>query len=115
MHSSGQPQNVILESNSLLQFVRPNLYLVVLDREESDFKESARLFLDRADALILRRRPTATGEDTAKGTATVSWSGVAPSLLGKRPIFFQQADEPLPEGLIAFIRERFFSSSGISL
>src|SRR6185312_13085898 len=44
--------NVIFESNSLLKFIRPNLYLSVLDFANSDFKDSAREYLDRADAII---------------------------------------------------------------
>lgn len=44
--------NVIAESNSLLQFFQPDLYLVVLDFSVADFKESALRFLDRADAVI---------------------------------------------------------------
>ena len=46
-------ENVILESNSILKFVRPDLYLTVLDPENPDFKKSAQEFLDRADAVIL--------------------------------------------------------------
>ncbi len=46
-------RNVIIESNSVLKFLRPDLYLTVLDPGTSDFKNSAREFLDRADALIL--------------------------------------------------------------
>src|SRR5262252_4185052 len=46
-------KNVILESNSILKFLRPDLYLTVLDPSTSDFKASAREFLDRADAVIL--------------------------------------------------------------
>lgn len=45
--------NVILESNSVLKFLRPDLYLTVLDPSTEDFKTSAREFLDLADALIL--------------------------------------------------------------
>jgi len=48
--------NVILESNSVLRFVRPDLYLTVLDPATADFKNSAREFLDRADAVILHER-----------------------------------------------------------
>ncbi|HEY6770755.1 MAG TPA: hypothetical protein VI386_38940 [Candidatus Sulfotelmatobacter sp.] len=47
-------RNVILESNSVLEFVRPDLYLTVLDPAISDFKNSARQFLDSADAVILQ-------------------------------------------------------------
>lgn len=45
--------NVIAESNSLLQFFKPDLYLVVLDFAVADFKDSALRYLDRADALIV--------------------------------------------------------------
>ena len=53
--------NVILESNSILKFVRPDLYLTVLDPMTADFKNSAREFLDRADAVILHDTSSAPG------------------------------------------------------
>lgn len=46
-------ENAILESNSVLEFLTPDLYLTVFDPTVADFKESARQFLDRADALLL--------------------------------------------------------------
>jgi hypothetical protein len=46
--------NLIIESNSIMEFVRPALYLVVLDPGKEDFKESARRYLHLADAFILR-------------------------------------------------------------
>src|SRR6202051_976172 len=49
-----QSTNVILESNTLLQFLKPSLYLMVLHPAKADFKESARLQLDRASAFVLR-------------------------------------------------------------
>src|SRR6516164_10331969 len=45
--------NVILESNSVMRFLRPDLYIAVLDASNPDFKASAKEFLDRADAVIL--------------------------------------------------------------
>ena len=44
--------NAILESNSILQFLQPDLYLTVLDPANRDFKSSARKFLARADAVL---------------------------------------------------------------
>ena len=44
---------VIVESNSLRQFVKPDLYLQVFDPSKSDFKCSARQFFDLSDAYIL--------------------------------------------------------------
>ena len=45
--------NVIVESNSLLNFIVPDLYLIVLDYSVADMKDSTRRFLDRADALVV--------------------------------------------------------------
>ena len=46
-------RNSIVESNSLLEFVRPDLYLFVADLGKTDFKPSARRYLERADALVI--------------------------------------------------------------
>lgn len=47
------PENAILESNSILEFLNPDLYLVVVDPAVADWKDSARRFLSRADAVLL--------------------------------------------------------------
>ena len=67
-------QNTIVESNSLLQFVKPDLYLVVLDFAVADFKDSTRRYLDRADALV------------AVSDAQPVWKNVAGSLWRGKPI-----------------------------
>lgn len=46
-------ENAILESNSILDFIEPDLYLTVLDRGVADWKDSARRLLQRADAVLL--------------------------------------------------------------
>src|SRR5262249_17414230 len=56
-----EAENALLESNSIVQFIRPDLYLTVLDPEVEDFKTSAQTLLARADALILHRRNGASG------------------------------------------------------
>jgi hypothetical protein len=48
-------RNMIIESNSILKFLRPNLYLTILNPATADFKKSAQEFLDRADAVILHQ------------------------------------------------------------
>ncbi|HEY6447010.1 MAG TPA: hypothetical protein VIY53_11155 [Acidobacteriaceae bacterium] len=45
-------ENAILESNSILDYLAPDLYLTVLDPAVTDFKDSSRRFLDRADAVL---------------------------------------------------------------
>jgi hypothetical protein len=49
----GRGGNVIVESNSLLDFVVPDLYIAVLDFAVPDMKDSARRYLPRADALVI--------------------------------------------------------------
>ncbi len=93
-------RNAIIESNTLLHFLRPILYLVVLDPAQPDFKPSALYFLDRADAFLLRS-PLAAGD----------WPDVSKRLIGERPCFSQGLGEPLPESLARFVRERFFSAA----
>src|SRR5580704_10247723 len=50
-------RNVIIESNSVLKFLKPDLYLTVVDPSTADFKNSAREFLDRTNAVILHQTP----------------------------------------------------------
>ena len=68
--------NVILESNSVLKFLRPDLYLTVLDPSTADFKNSAREFLDRANAVILHEK-----------TGKTAWPAVSLKPVKDRPIF----------------------------
>jgi len=67
--------NVIIESNSVLKFLRPDLYLTVLDPATADFKNSAREFLDRANAVILHDAPGA------------AWQSVSLKPVKDRPVF----------------------------
>lgn len=53
-----QNSNVIVESNSVLEVARPDLYLMVLDFACPDFKASALRFMDRVDAFIVIDRGT---------------------------------------------------------
>src|SRR6201999_4488403 len=53
--SSSDPAiHVILESNTLLQFLNPDLFIMVLHPAEADFKDSAKLPLTHASAFVLR-------------------------------------------------------------
>ena len=64
--NASEPPTLILESNSLLQFVQPSLYFAVIDPSRDDFKDSARIVLDRADALTPRDPVTATPQDSPR-------------------------------------------------
>ena len=84
---------VIVESNSLLQFLKPSLYFAVVDPSREDFKDSARAALDRADAIILR----AALLDPAR--TEPPWMRLPAKLLQEKPSVVQREGEPLPEPL----------------
>jgi hypothetical protein len=96
------PRNVILESNSVLQFLKPSLYLVVLAPRMADFKDSARLVLDRADVVVLRN-PLPEGDGGAADVNPV-WRGVPLQVLRAKRCFLQREGEPLPEGLRGLVQ-----------
>ena len=69
-------ENAVIESNSILRFLRPDLYLSVLDPAVADFKDSARLYLDRADAVLVPEGRLEKPE----------WKGVSLKLLEGTPV-----------------------------
>ena len=85
--------NVIIESNSILKFLRPDLYLTVLDPSTADFKTSAREFLDRADAVILH-----DAKDRAK------WESVSLKPVANRPTFRITPPQYVTQDLVDFVR-----------
>ncbi len=88
--------SAILESNSLMQFLRPDLYLAVLDPANKDFKASALRFLDRADAVLW------VGEEEQE----VEWENVSLKLIRGTPKFRVQAPSFLSDEVVEFVRER---------
>jgi hypothetical protein len=81
---------VILESNSLMQFVKPSLYFAVIDPLREDFKESAQIALDRAHALVLR------GNLGGDGPPAALWMKLPGKLLREKPSVLQREGQPLP-------------------
>lgn len=99
---------LILESNSLLQFLKPTLYFAVIDPAREDFKDSARVALDRADALVLRGSMEAPA-------AAPSWIKLPVNLLRTKPSVSQREGEPLPEPLHVLIERALQSPPSITL
>jgi len=87
-------ENVIFESNSVLKFLRPDLYLTVLDPSRADFKTSAREFLDLASAVILH--------DVASEQA--AWSGVSLKPVAGKPMFRIQPPPYVTPEIVDFVR-----------
>lgn len=102
---NGETTPLILESNSLLQFVKPSLYFAVVDPAKEDFKDSARVALDRADALILR------GSPDRFPAASPAWTQLPSRLLREKPSVSQQEGEPLPQPLRVLL-QRVLESPG---
>ena len=103
--SYGELPTLILESNSLLQFLKPSLYFAVLDPAKEDFKDSARVALDRADALVLR------GSQGRFSAAAPAWTRLPSQLLREKPSVTQQEGEPLPQPLHVLV-QRVLESPG---
>src|SRR3984885_6277427 len=93
-----KPPALILESNSVLQFVQPSLYFAVIDPSRDDFKDSARIVLDRADALVIR------GASNDDPVSEASWMKLPRQLLNQAPSVRQREGEPLPLPLQVLIR-----------
>lgn len=87
-------KNIIMESNSVMKFIRPDLYLVVLDPANKDFKDSARTFLDRADALLLHASDVS------------AWTGVSLKPAATRPQFLIAPPSYMSREVIDFVRAR---------
>jgi hypothetical protein len=90
-------ENVIMESNSIMGFLKPDLYLSVLDGEQEDFKVSANEFLDRADAVILHQR---------ENGIALKWSGVSMDRVVDKPRFLIQPPPYVTPEIVAFVRAR---------
>lgn len=94
-----ESKNAILESNSILKFVRPDVYLTVLDPATPDFKRSAQEFLDLADAVILH-----ASQEDANGRPT--WQGISLKPVAGRPIFQIQPPGYVTDEIVEFLRNR---------
>ena len=87
--------NAILESNSILKFLRPDIYLTVLDPANADFKKSAQEFMDQADAVILH-----------DSNGAKAWHGVSLKPVAGLPIFPIHPPDYLTPEVIEFVRNK---------
>lgn len=87
---------VVIESNSILEFLKPAAYLVVLDSTRGDFKASARRFVERADALVVLQ-PNLRAPD---------WTGSLGGALDNKPVFPVSPLTYFTSELGEFVRER---------
>ena len=88
-----ESENTIIESNSILRFLKPDICAMVLDGSVADFKPSARHFLDRANLLVLT------------SNAPARWREVPQSLLRNKPAFHAPPPDHCSAEFIQTIRE----------
>lgn len=94
-----QAVQVIIESNAIVELWRPDLFLMVVDLREPDFKPSARAAIRLVDAFVCR----SPGFDP----------DVDYPLLGaieQKPKWVQLLGQPLPQGVQTIARQRITGS-----
>jgi hypothetical protein len=88
-------ENTVIESNSVLGFVKPDVCLMVADGSVGDFKPTSLRFLDRASALVLT------------SSAPPSWPSVPPLVIAGKLRFFAPGPEYRSAKLIEMIDGAF--------
>jgi molybdopterin-guanine dinucleotide biosynthesis protein len=91
-----ESENAILESNSILKFIQPDLYISVLDPAVEDFKASALAGLGRADALIVN----------ADHSGDPQWKEITLNTTGSRPLFRIQPPPYVTAELVEFVQTK---------
>jgi hypothetical protein len=89
-------EHVLFESNGIVEFWRPELYVPVLCYDVEDFKRSSRRFLERADAFVVV--PSAAPKP--------AWAGIDARVFERKPVFQAQPPRYECEDLAALCRRR---------
>ncbi|MBZ5578137.1 MAG: hypothetical protein LAP40_16365 [Acidobacteriia bacterium] len=92
----GSGANVIIESNSVLELVEPDVFLMVLDFSCEDFKPSSLRYMDRADAFIVIDR----------GINVPLWQDVSRGLWDQKPQFVVKPPAYVTAAISDFVRSR---------
>lgn len=92
---AAESKNLIVESNRLLEYVSPDLYLVVLDFTVEDFKESSRRFISRADAFVVVDR----------GAAIPPWPSLSWADIRARATFQVRPPEYVTPEMVRFVAQ----------
>jgi hypothetical protein len=95
-----QGQNVIVESNSVVELVQPDVFLMLLDFSCQDFKASSLRFMDRADAFVVIDR----------GINAPMWEDIARGLWDHKPQFLVKPPNYVTATVTGFVRSRFSAS-----
>jgi hypothetical protein len=89
-----ESENAILESNTIINYLRPDLYLTILDPATEDWKASALRLLKCADAIIVHRP-----DRTLSGRISLP-------PVSERPVFSVQPPEYVTDDIVRFVERR---------
>jgi hypothetical protein len=92
-------EHVIIESNSILAFLEPTVFLLVIAKSGRELKASARQFLGRADALV-----TVRPDHKPRACPATSLQ-----MLENKPVFPVTPGEWSNPALCRFVRDRLAS------
>lgn len=95
-----QSENVIVESNSVVELVQPDLFLMILDFSCQDFKPSSLRFLDRADAFVVIDR----------GINAPLWEDIARGMWDQKPQFLVKPPRYVTAAVSDFVKARLSAS-----
>ena len=90
-------ENAIIESNSVLGFLTPDVYLTVLDSGTQDFKVSARKFLELADAIILH---------DSQASNRPAWPDIPTAAIAHKPTFHIRPPHYVTPQIVEFVRQK---------
>lgn len=96
-------EHIIVESNSLRRFIKPDVFLQVIDPHHADFKASARQFFDFADAYLLVNKPP--DEMNQAATAATQAVLLAREIKRNKPCLMVSAEDRfMNQAVLDFIR-----------
>ncbi len=93
---TGSGGNIIIESNSVVEFLNPDVFLMILDFSCGDFKPSSLRYMDRADAFIVIDR----------GMSAPMWEDVARGLWDQKPQFLVKPPVYVTAAVSDFVKSR---------
>jgi hypothetical protein len=96
-----QGENVIVESNSVVELVTPDVFLMLLDFSCEDFKASSLRFMDRADGFIVIDR----------GINAPLWEEVARGMWDGKPQFLVKPPRYVTAEVVDFVKAKISAGS----
>lgn len=91
-----QGDHVIVESNSVVELVKPDVFLMLLDFGCEDFKASSLRLMDRADAFVVVDR----------GINAPLWADISQGLWDSKPQFLVKPPHYVTTAVSSFVRDR---------